>query len=154
QAKVALEEAISANPNYPDAIMLLAEINLRSGHADMVIKPMTDLLKKMPDLKNAALLLAGAYGALDRFDDATVVLQEQAKLWPQDPPIEVALGLTFRQAKRYDEARQAFQKAAQLAPDNLATVDQLVELELVDKNFDAARQIVRRQFEKTPDVPA
>ena len=85
QARAALDQAISANPNYPDAILLLAEVNLRSGHADMVIKPMTDLLKKIPELKNAALFLATAYGALDRFDDATVVLQEQAKLAPQDP---------------------------------------------------------------------
>ena len=154
QARAALEQAISANPNYTDPILLLAEINLRSGHADMVIKPMTDLLKRMPELKDAALRLGVAYGALDRFDDATVVLQEQAKLAPQDVRIQAALGLTFRQAKRYDEARQAFQKAAQLARDNLAIVDQLVELDLLDKHFDAALQTVRRQFEKAPDAPA
>jgi Flp pilus assembly protein TadD, contains TPR repeats len=76
------------------------------------------------------------------------VLQEQAKLAPQDVRIQAALGLTFRQAKRYAEARQAFQKAAQLAPDNLAMVDQLVELDLLDKRFDAALQTVRRQFQK------
>ena len=137
-----------------DAVLLLAEVNLHSGHSDMVIKPMTDLLQEVPELKNAALFLATAYGALDRSDDATVVLQEQAKLAPQDPQIQAALGLTFRQAKRYEEAREAFQKAAQLAPDNLAIMDQLVELDLLDKHFDAAREIVRRQFEKTPDAPA
>jgi tetratricopeptide (TPR) repeat protein len=154
QAKAALEQAISANPNYPDAIMLLAEINLRFGHADLVIKPMTDLLKRIPELTDAALRLGVAYGALDRFDDAAVVLQEQAKLAPQDVRIQAALGLTFRQAKRYAEARQAFQKAAQLAPDNLAIVDQLVELDLLDKRSDAALQTVRRQFQKTPDAPS
>ena len=55
QAKVALDQAVSTNPNYTDAVLLLAEVNLRSGHADMVIKPMTDLLKRMPELKDAAL---------------------------------------------------------------------------------------------------
>ena len=99
-------------------------------------------------------VLGVAYGALDRFDDAAVVLQEQAKLAPQDLQIQAALGLTFRQAKRYAEARQAFQKAAQLAPDNLVIVNQLVELDLLDKHFDAALQTVRRQFQKTPDAPA
>src|SRR5437763_1139816 len=88
---------------------------------------MTRLLKKRPDLRNAALLLAGAYGSLDRFDDAAVVLQEQARLTPQDPQPEIALGLTQRQAKKNDEARRAFEKAAQLAPDNLFPVDQLVD---------------------------
>ena len=46
---------------------------------------MTRLLKRRPDLTNAALVLAAAYGSLDRFDDAAVVLEEQAKLAPNDP---------------------------------------------------------------------
>ena len=33
-------------------------------------------------------------------------------------------------------------------------MDQLVELDLLDKRFDAARQSVKRQFQKTPDAPA
>jgi tetratricopeptide (TPR) repeat protein len=153
EAKAALDRAVSLNPNYDDAILLLAGTNLKAGHGEMVIEPMTRLLKRRPDLRSAALLLAAAYGALDRFDDAAVVLQEQAKLAPQDPQAQAALGLTFRQAKRNDEARQAFGKAAQLAPDNLAVLNQLVELDLLDKHFDAARQRVRRQFQKNPDVP-
>jgi tetratricopeptide (TPR) repeat protein len=154
QAKLALDQAISANPNYTDAVLLLAEINLRVGHGDQVIKPMTDLLKRIPDMRKAALLLAAAYGSLDRIDDATTVLEEQVKLAPQDPQPQMALGLTLRQAKKYDEARKAFEKAAQLAPDNLVVVNQLVELDLLDKHFDAARQRIRHQFQKTPDAPA
>ena len=70
QAKVALDQAISINPNFADAILLLAEINLRSGHGETVIEPITNLLRKRPDLRSAAFLLAAAYGSLDRFDDA------------------------------------------------------------------------------------
>ena len=154
QAKVVLDQAISLNPNYTDAILLLADINLRSGHGDAVIEPMTILLKRNPEFKPAALLLAAAYGSLDRFDDAAVVVSEEAKLAPRDPQAQMALGLTLRQAKRNDEARQAFEKAAELAPDSLWPVEQLVELDLLDKHFDAARQRIRRQFEKTPDTAA
>ena len=100
------------------------------------------------------MLLAAAYGSLDRFDDAAVVIGEQARLAPRDPQAQMALGLTFRQAKRNDEARQAFEKAAELAPDSLWPVDQLVELDLLEKHFDAARQRIQRQFQKTPDSPA
>ena len=122
QAKLALDQAVSLNPNYDDAVLLLAQINLSTGHGEAVIEPMTRLLKRRPDLKNAALVLVGAYGSLDRFDDAAVVLEEQAKLAPNDPQPLIALGLTYRQAKRNDEARQAFEKAAQLSPDNLSLV--------------------------------
>jgi tetratricopeptide (TPR) repeat protein len=153
QAKVALEQAISINPNYDDAILRLAEINLRFGHGEAVIEPITNLLRKRPDLRSAAFLLAAAYGSLDRFDDAEVVIRDQVRLAPQDPQPHTALGLIFRQAKRNDEARQAFEKAAELAPDNLWLIDQLVELDLLDKHFDSARQRIR-QFQKTPDLPA
>jgi tetratricopeptide (TPR) repeat protein len=154
QGKAALEHLISANPNFADAIVLLAEINLRSGHGEAVIEPLTRLLNRNPELKPAALLLAAAYGSLDRFDDAAIVVGEQAKLAPRDPQAQMALALTLRQAKRNGEARQAFEKVAELAPDSLWPVEQLVELDLLEKHFDAARQRVRHQFQKTPDSPA
>jgi tetratricopeptide (TPR) repeat protein len=154
QAKMVLDQAISINSNYTDAILLLAEINLRSGHSQAVIEPMTRLLKRRPELRPAALLLAAAYGSLDRFDDAAVVTGEQAKLAPRDPQAQMALGVTLRQAKRNGEARQAFEKAAELAPDSLAPLDQLVELDLLEKHFDAAHQRIHHQFEKMPDSPA
>jgi tetratricopeptide (TPR) repeat protein len=153
QAAVALDQVVSINPNYADAILLLGQINLATGHGDKVIEPLTRLLKTRPDLKNAALTLAAAYSSLDRFDDAVAVLENEAKLTPNDAQLQMALGLTCSQAKRNDDARQAFEKAAQLAPDNLSPVDQLVDLDLLEKHFDAARQRIRRQFEKTPDSP-
>ncbi len=126
QAKVTLDQAISISPNYADAVLLLAEINLRSGHSEAVIEPMTRLLKRNPELRSAALLLAAAYGSLDRFDDAAVITGEQARLAPRDPQAQMAFGLTLRQAKRNDEARQAFEKAAGLAPDSLWPVRHLM----------------------------
>ena len=154
QAKIALDQAVSINPNYTDAVLLLAQTNLRSGHGEIAIEPLTNLLKREPDLKGATLLLAAAYGSLDRFDDAAAVIGEQARRAPQDAQIQMALGLTFRQAKRNDQARKAFEKAAELVPDGFGPVYQLVELDLLDKHFDTARQRVRTQFEKTPDSPA
>ncbi len=151
QAKAMLDQAISINPNYADAILLLADINLRSGRSEAVIEPMMRLLKGNPELRPATLLLAAAYGALDRLDDAAVITGEQARLAPRDPQAQMALGLTLRQAKRNDEARQAFEKAAELAPDSLWPIDQLIELDLLEKHFDAARDRIRRQFQKTPD---
>ena len=154
QAALALDQVVSINPNFDDAILLLGQINLANGHADKVIEPLNRLLKKRPDLRNAALVLAAAYGSLDRFDHAAVVLEEQAKLAPNDPQLPIVLGLIYRQTKRNDEARQAFEKAAQLMPNNLFPIDQLIEMDLLNKHFDTARQRIRSQFRKTPNVAA
>ena len=154
QAKLALEGAVSINPIYTDAVVLLAQVNLRSGQADRAIEPLTDLLKRRPELKNATLLLAAAYGAVDRSDDAAAVLESQAKLSPNDPDLAIALGLTYRQAKKNEEARRAFERAAQLAPNHLWPIDQLIELDLQDKLYDAARQRIRSHFQQNPNVAA
>ena len=151
EAKLALEQAISSNPSYLDAISLLAEINIRTGRSDLAIEPLTRMLQTYPEQRRAAMLLATAYGALDRPDDAAAVLQEQARLAPNDPNPYSALGLTYRRAKRYDEARQQFEKAKQLDPNNVALLTQLVELDLQQKRFDAARQRIRSQFQGGPD---
>ena len=151
QANLALTQAISANPNYADAILLLAEINLRTGHPEAVIAPITDLLKKAPALPRARVLLADAYRLLGRLDDSAAAIREQIKLAPDDPQPQIFLGLILRQAKKNDEARKAFEKAAELAPENPIPVDQLIEIDLLAKNFDAARQRVQRHFQKAPD---
>jgi len=153
QAAVALDQAVSINPNYNDAVLLLGQIDVATGHGEKAIEPLTGLLRRRPDLRNAALVLAAAYGSLDRFDDVAAVLHNQAELTPNDPQFPIALGLTLRQAKRNDEARQAFEKAAQLSPNNLFAIDQLIELDLLDEHFDAARQRIRSQFQK-PNVAA
>jgi tetratricopeptide (TPR) repeat protein len=153
QATVAVDQAVSINPNYDDAVLLLGQIHLATGHGDKVIEPVSRLLQRRPDLSNAALLLAGAYGSLDRFEDAAAVLYNQAQLTPTDPQPQIALGMTLRQARRNDEARHAFEKAAQLMPTNFFPVQQLIELDLFEKHFDAARQRVRSQFQKTPNPP-
>lgn len=151
QAKIALDQAISTNPNYDDAILLLAEINLRTGDSEGVIEPMTNLLKRNPELRRAALFLAAAYGSLGRFNDAAVVIGEQARLAPQDPSLQMALGLTFRRAKRNDEARQAFEKAADLAPGSLEPINELIGMDLADKRYADAMRRVEQAFQKKHD---
>jgi tetratricopeptide (TPR) repeat protein len=153
EAAAALDQAVSLNPNYNDAVLLLGQINVATGHGEKAIEPLTRLLKRKPDLRNVALVLAAAYSSLDRFDDAAVVLEEQARLAPNDPQSQIALGMTLRQVKRNDEARQAFEKAAQLSPNNLFPIDQLIELDLSDKHFDVARQRIQSQFQKDPNLP-
>ena len=50
QAEIALNQAIAANPEYAEAILALADLNLRFGQTAPAITAITDLLKKRPDL--------------------------------------------------------------------------------------------------------
>src|SRR4029077_15430209 len=75
QATVALEQAIAANPNYTEAVLVLAALNLRSGKPQPVIIAMEDLVKKRPDLPQARIMLANAYQASGRLDEAAALFR-------------------------------------------------------------------------------
>lgn len=152
QAASALEQAIATNPNYTEGILALGELNLRSGKPQAVAPAMADLLKKRPDLLQARLLLADAYQALGRLDDAAAVFREQIKITPLSFEAHFLLGLVLQRQGKMDEARRAFEKASEIAPDNLDPINQLVGMDLAEKQYDAATKRVQQQLQRKPDA--
>jgi tetratricopeptide (TPR) repeat protein len=150
QALVTAKRAVAVKPDYPEAILLVGELNLRAGDAQSVASAMEDLLKKHPNLAPAQLLLAGAYQSLGRLDDSAAVIREQIKSSPQVADGYFRLGLILRQQNKTDEARKAFEKALELSPGNLPSIDQLVELDIAKKNFEGAMQTIQPELQKTP----
>jgi predicted Zn-dependent protease len=144
EAAATTNEAVAAQPDYADAILLQAQINLQTGNAPLVVPAMTALLKQHPDLTAGQLLLAEAYCALERFDDAEAIIREQIRAAPQSPDPYFRLGVILRQQQKAEEAQTAFEQAWDLAPDNLAPAEQLVELDISQKNFTAALQRVQK----------
>jgi len=70
-------------------------------------------------------------------------MREQIRASPESPDPYFRLGLILRQQHKTEEARTAFRNALQLAPNDLPPAEQLVELDISQKNFDAARQKVQ-----------
>ena len=151
QAIVELNRALSLNPDYVDAILLLGEADLRTGDAPSVIASMQLLLSKHPNLTAARDLLAGAYRSLGQLDDAAKTLRDQIKASPRNPQPYVGLGLILRQQGKMTEARNAFERAHELEPQSPDPIEQLVELDLQSKDFNSAFQRVQRQYQGSPE---
>ncbi|MGI8602946.1 MAG: tetratricopeptide repeat protein [Verrucomicrobiales bacterium] len=148
----ALNNAVTANPDYTEAVLLLAEINLRKGDAQSVVGPLENVLKKRPELAQAQLLLAGAYRLLGRLDGAANIFRAQISASPNHPSAHYLLGVILSQQKKTAEARAAFEKAHEIAPDNLQPVNQLIDLDITEKNFESAQNRVDVQLQKTPEL--
>ena len=151
QAIAELKKAVANKPDYLEAILLLAELNLGAGNAQEVVPAMLELLKKQPNLARAQSFLAEAYRSTGRLDKAAALIREQITASPENREANFNLGVILRQQGKTDEARQAFQKTLELAPDNLPAIEQLVELDLVDKKFESAMQRVL-QLQKAPNL--
>jgi tetratricopeptide (TPR) repeat protein len=63
-------------------------------------------------------------------------------------------GLVLLEQGKGAEARQAFEKVLELTPDSLPAIEQLVDLDLAEKQHNAALQRVNRYIEQAPKSPA
>ncbi|MFT4637748.1 MAG: tetratricopeptide (TPR) repeat protein [Verrucomicrobiales bacterium] len=138
-----LNEALEIIPGSPDAILALAEINLRTGYARDASDSLETLLKAAPGLVHAELLLARAYQAQERFDAAAAIFRNQIERDPTQAGSHFMLGLNLRAQKRPDEARMELEAAQKLAPNDQAIMFQLIALDIEKEDYSTAHSRVQ-----------
>jgi tetratricopeptide (TPR) repeat protein len=117
------------------------------GAAIASLKP---LVEKRPHFVQAQLLLADGYRAQGDFESAIEIYRAMEKLAPKNPDAPLLMGMTFLQEEKRDEARAAFGKAVELSPDYLAGVEQLVDMDIADKQYETALQRVQPLLDRNP----
>lgn len=153
QAQAVLNQAIATKPDYADAILLLAQLDIESGNANIAVQAISRLLQKQPDLTRAQLLLLEAYLSSGQFSEAETVARKLAELSPQAPDPAYRLGLILVRQKKFDEARVAFEKVLDLKPDDLMTINQIVDIDLARARYDSASAMVEQAISKSPGSP-
>ena len=138
-----LNQAVLLAPNYADAIIALANLNIRHGDADGAIAALSPLLEKAPQERPAYLLLAQAYLTEKKLGQAMDVYRRMAKGFPRDPEPLYRAGMILVQTGHRPEARKAFEAAVRIAPGSGPSLEMLVRLDLVEKHEDAAADRVR-----------
>src|SRR5438067_9038137 len=135
QAMNELEQAITVAPKYVEASVLLAQLRLRSGDPQSIITPLESALQLRPDVTQIRTLLADAYQAVGRSEEAASLIREQLKKTPEDSQSYLVLGVILKRQKKNDESRKAFEKAIELNPANVVAMDQLADLDLETRAF-------------------
>src|SRR3989442_11287627 len=153
KATVSLNEATAMDPNYAEAPLLLAQINLRKGDTAAVINSLTQLIKQRPQLVAAHLLLADAHRIGGSFDDSLAVYRRLAELVPGSAEVPFYMGLVYLQQNKKVDARKAFEKSLEAAADYQPALEKLVELDIADKQYAIAFERVQKLMEKYPKAP-
>jgi tetratricopeptide (TPR) repeat protein len=154
QAMTELDEAVRLSPGFVEAVLLHAELHLKNGDAQSVVQELQTLNKMMPALIPGNILLAQAYQMLGRLDEAVAVIEGEVKRSPQDGSYQAMLGLVLRQQNKLNESRKAFEKALDLAPGNSAIIEQLVDLDIMNKAYADADHRVQQFKQKQPESAA
>jgi tetratricopeptide (TPR) repeat protein len=150
QAMAELDEVVRLSPGFVEAVLLHGELRLRSGDAQSVVQELQKMAAAAPELAPAKLLLAEAYRMLGRLDEAATVVEEESKHYPQNASYQAMLGMIFRQQSKLQASRKAFEKAVELEPANIAALDQLVELDIMDKAYAEAHRRIEQLRQKQP----
>jgi len=153
KATVSLNEATTMDPNYAEAILLLAQINLRNGDTASVINSLTKLTKQRPQLVPAHLLLAEAHRIAGSFDESIAVYRRLAEIVPGSAEVPFYMGSVYLQQNKKVDARKAFEKSIETAANYQPPLEQLVELDVADKQYDTAFGRVQKLMEKYPKAP-
>jgi tetratricopeptide (TPR) repeat protein len=146
----ALNQAIKISPNFTQAIMLLSQIQIKNDDFNSAITSLTHLLQQQPQDPQAQLLLADALRGQGNFDRALTIYQGLEKTFPTNSQIPLLMGATYLQQSNTAEARKAFDRALELEPDNLTAFEQLVNLDLYEKQYAAAIQRAEEHVDKNP----
>lgn len=150
-----LEKAVELNPRLIDAALLLSEVQISSARSDDAISGLTAVIRQEPELGHARMLLARAYRAKGRLDDAINTYSKMVEMFPTNATPALQLGIVLSQRSRTREAREAFEKCLQISPKNSATAEaafeQLVKLDVQDRNLTGAIARVEPRLRETPN---
>ena len=158
KAAGSLTRALELNPNYTEATLQLAEIQIINKNAAPAMIALERLRQKQPQLAlaqlvKAQLLLADAYRLQpDRINDAVTIYTSLEKSFPKDSPIPLLRGAALLQLKDNAGARKAFERALEISPGNPSAIEQLVDLDLTAKQFDAALLRLNGEVQKNPKL--
>lgn len=152
RAAASLNEAVSLAPDFPQAVLALAELNLHQRNFTAAIASLRQLIQKS-NLAEARLLLGNAYRLQGDAESAVATYRGLVTSWPDHAPLRLNLGLALVQLGRAAEARPELVKAAELTPDDLTPLSALIALELRERRLESARSLLDRRLAAQPSHP-
>ncbi|MEK0448198.1 MAG: hypothetical protein RL088_466 [Verrucomicrobiota bacterium] len=151
KATESVQETLKLSPQYVQAQLLQAELLIGKGESDKALPLLESIVKRFPELHRAQLLLGGTLAANGRLDDALSVYRMMEQKFPKAPDVPFLMGMTHRrQPNGNADARKAFERAAVLSPNDVVLINQLVELDILDKKFDAGMERVNALLAANP----
>lgn len=143
-ARKDLESAIGIDPNYFDAQINLAKIDLREGKVEAAKARYNSMLEQDEIAIDALLALANIAKRERQYDQAISYLSKAREKAPSNIPVQLDLIRTLQFVGDLPAARRAAMKLRDRFPDNLAVLEHLGRLELAGGKLKAAAAIFNR----------
>ena len=116
EAERCFREVLGLQPDYADALNLLAIARLRQGRADEAEPLLRDAIRFSPGHLGARNNLGTLLRDTGRLDESAVEFERMTALAPKDPRPRMSLAIVHSQRGRHDDARVQASAAVELMP--------------------------------------
>jgi len=117
KAKALFQSATFENPENAAPLLMLAKIEDSLGDKFRSLDWLQKAWLLEPDNLILLIELGGAYGLVGKHKEATTVLLEGKKLYPNEPRILFNLGISFLLQNQPKAAVEVFDKTVEIEPD-------------------------------------
>ncbi|HRZ30185.1 MAG TPA: tetratricopeptide repeat protein [Candidatus Paceibacterota bacterium] len=120
KAKDYVNQSLAVKSNYPQAVLLLSQIDVQEGNSDVAARRLEEFLSVYPQYADASLYFQLGYLKYknDLYDQAILALGRAVSLVPNFANAKYFLGLSLREIGDKKGALQQFEDISLFNPDN------------------------------------
>jgi len=144
-------EAVRLKPDMVEAQRALAEVQLRRGDSDGVLRTAQQLINAQPPVADGFLLRALVEIGRQKFNDAESDLRKTMELAPASPAPFIQLGTIRLLQKQSAEAEQFYRQALDKDQNSPEALRGLMVAYLKDQQVDKALAAANEQIAKSPN---
>jgi len=151
-ARKLLEEAIRLTADFPEAEVLLANVERGEGKAAEAEARLRRVIKNEPSAL-AHKSLGVLYHEQGRRKDAAAEYRKAIQIDPEDSEGYNNLGNVLKEEGRPEEAEEQFRKAIEADPDFAGSYNNLALIAMDRQDYDTAGPLLQEALERSPQDP-
>ena len=148
-----LEYLVKKNRKNTTVLMLLAELNGKTGDFKGAVQNYKKVIRLAPGNRQAHTSLAMLYHSRGNFQKAEQFYKQSLKLDNNLPVVNFNLGLVLQEQGKFEDAQQKYLKAISLNPAYAKAYSNLGYVQRQLNKLDASIDSYRKAIKYAPDVP-
>ena len=148
-----LQESVSLEPDYPQAISELAKLYQETGQFHASAEALRKLINIQPELGELYSNLGVVLGRMGKPEEAAVACARAVELSPERAEVHSNMGDVLKSRRRFDEAVAAYRRAIQLKPGLTGVYRNLAAVLRISDRFEEATEVFQQWLKIEPDNP-
>lgn len=146
-----LDQLREKNQDNPAILGIRAAVHLETKEYEKALKDIDAALRLAPRQMASRVLKAQILISMERFDEATALIEEICKDEPENEDLPISLIQLYVSQKKFDEAIKVVDKLMEKTPDNERWTVLKAQVHIDQKEFDKAIELLKQFDEKHPD---